>query len=175
LYFADESGFVRSQPVGYTWAKKRVRPCLPFEASCNQRINVLGALRYGSQRELIWECRNSSWKKADFLQFVWHKIARMEGEGAVGELPPNWQRPSRRVILVVDNYSVHKNKEVAAMSQILQAVGVSLFYLPPYSPEMNLIEAEWRQIKYQGLPQRSYSDQDSLLAAVELAMAKRAT
>jgi len=31
-----------------------------------------------------------------------------------------------------------------------------LHWLPPYSPELNLIEILWRKIKYQWLPLRAY-------------------
>jgi transposase len=34
--------------------------------------------------------------------------------------------------------------------------GVGLHWLPPYSPELNLIEILWRKIKYEWLPPRAY-------------------
>jgi transposase len=33
---------------------------------------------------------------------------------------------------------------------------VLIFFLPPYSPELNLIEILWRRIKYQWIPFDAY-------------------
>jgi len=76
--------------------------------------------------------------------------------------------------VVLDNYRVHQSRLVKAHQDLLKQAGVVFFYLPPYSPEMNLIEAEWRQIKYQGLPQRSFEKLDELVQAIETAMQQRA-
>lgn len=47
-------------------------------------------------------------------------------------------------IIVMDNLSVHK---VSGIEQALQAVGASLVYLPPYSPDLSPIEPCWSKIK----------------------------
>jgi len=57
---------------------------------------------------------------------------------------------------------------------VLEAAGIRLFFLPPYSPEMNAIEPLWRQTKYQDLPVRSHKTANSLQAAVDAALTKRA-
>ena len=47
-------------------------------------------------------------------------------------------------IVVMDNLSAHKNKEVKEM---IESVGAQLWYLPPYSPDLNPIEKMWSTIK----------------------------
>ena len=37
------------------------------------------------------------------------------------------------------------------------ALGIYLYFLPPYSPELNEIEPVFRQVKYQEIPVRSYT------------------
>nr|WP_302050604.1 transposase [Methylobacter tundripaludum] len=37
-----------------------------------------------------------------------------------------------------------------------QQRGVYLHFLPPYSPELNLIEILWRKVKYEWLPLDAY-------------------
>ncbi|WP_156829871.1 transposase [Methylovulum miyakonense] len=44
--------------------------------------------------------------------------------------------------------------------------GVVLHYLPPYSPELNLIEIVWRKIKYEWLPLSCYASYGTLKQAV---------
>ena len=47
-------------------------------------------------------------------------------------------------IVVMDNLSVHKSPEVAAL---VQAVGAEVRFLPAYSPDLNPIEKMWSKIK----------------------------
>lgn len=47
-------------------------------------------------------------------------------------------------IVMMDNLSSHKGPAVRAM---IEAVGASLFYLPPYSPDFNPIEKAFSKLK----------------------------
>lgn len=47
-------------------------------------------------------------------------------------------------IVIMDNLSCHKNKEVKKM---VESVGAQLWFLPPYSPDLNPIEKMWSKIK----------------------------
>lgn len=47
-------------------------------------------------------------------------------------------------VVVVDNLSVHKD---AASRELIEAVGASLVFLPPYSPDFNPIEKMWSKVK----------------------------
>jgi len=47
-------------------------------------------------------------------------------------------------IVVLDNLSAHKNKQVKDM---IESVGAQLWFLPPYSPDLNPIEQMWSKIK----------------------------
>lgn len=51
-------------------------------------------------------------------------------------------RPSD--IVVMDNLSSHK---VSGIVEAIEAVGASVMYLLPYSPNLNLIELMWSKIK----------------------------
>ena len=50
----------------------------------------------------------------------------------------------RRDIVVVDNVPFHK---VGGVEEAIQAVGASLRYLPPYSPDLNPIELLFHPLK----------------------------
>jgi transposase len=47
-------------------------------------------------------------------------------------------------IVVMDNLPVHK---VAGVQQAIEAAGATLFYLPPYSPDLNPIEMAFSKFK----------------------------
>jgi transposase len=84
---------------------------------------------------------------------------------AVGEVPPGYRR-RRPLVVVLDNYSVHRGKAVTAMLPALAAIGLRLFFLTPYSSELNRIEPLWHQVKYHALPVRSYQTLEALQMAV---------
>ncbi len=44
---------------------------------------------------------------------------------------------------------------------------VWVWFMPPYSPELNLIEILWKRIKYEWLPWAAYSCFDSLRNALQ--------
>ena len=47
-------------------------------------------------------------------------------------------------IVVMDNLAAHKTVGIA---EAIQAVGATVLYLPPYSPDFNPIEAMWSKVK----------------------------
>lgn len=47
-------------------------------------------------------------------------------------------------IVVLDNLSSHKAAEVEEM---IKAAGAALWFLPPYSPDLNPIEKMWSKVK----------------------------
>ena len=47
-------------------------------------------------------------------------------------------------IVVLDNLSAHKDKEALAL---IAAIGAEVWFLPPYSPDLNPIEKMWSKVK----------------------------
>jgi transposase len=47
-------------------------------------------------------------------------------------------------IVVLDNLSAHKDKEALAL---IAAAGGEVWFLPPYSPDLNPIEKMWSKVK----------------------------
>jgi transposase len=47
-------------------------------------------------------------------------------------------------IVVMDNLSSHKSPEIR---ELIEAAGADLWYLPPYSPDLNPIEKMWSKVK----------------------------
>jgi DDE superfamily endonuclease len=101
-----------------------------------------------------------------FLAFVW-QLAGRPVEGA-----DPWRR-ERPLVVVVDNYQVHRSERVRAELPGLRAADIHLFYLPAYSPELSRIEAIWHDVKYHRLPTRSYRELGLLKRAVERALVEK--
>lgn len=68
-------------------------------------------------------------------------------------IPKLW----KGAVVVWDNYSIHKGKEI---EQAIIAAGARLIYLPPYSPDFNPIENCWSKIKniLRSIGARNYQD-----------------
>lgn len=102
-----------------------------------------------------------------YLGFLWTAAGRPL------DAPDDWCR-ERPLWYVVDNYSVHKSARVQAEEPRLAAAGIHLFYLPAYSPELSRMEPVWQNVKYHGLPVRSYNGLAALKQAVDTALACKA-
>ena len=76
-------------------------------------------------------------------------------------------KPTQRSeVVVLDNAHFHKAKNLRAKEARWQAKGLYLRYLPPYSPQLNPIEALWRVLKGFLLPRRLYASLKNLEDAV---------
>jgi len=69
-------------------------------------------------------------------------------------------------IVVLDNLAPHKRPEIR---QALDHAGVKVWYLPPYSPDLNPIEKMWSKIKTY-LRKAKARTQEALLRAIAKAL-----
>ena len=74
-------------------------------------------------------------------------------------------------VVVVDNYSIHRSKVVKGARGSLRRAGIVLYYLPPYSPELNDIEGVFGPIKHHDMLDRAYKSLDGLGEAIDSAFA----
>ena len=77
---------------------------------------------------------------------------------------------SRLTVVVLDNASAHK-KAVKERGLVWQERGLFVWFLPPYSPHLNLAETLWKKLKYEWLNASDYADKDTLHHAVWQALA----
>lgn len=70
------------------------------------------------------------------------------------------------VVLVMDNASYHHSAHVRAFLSLLEH-RVHVIWLPPYCPELNMIERFWKHLKSWGCANRLYADLEQLKRAVK--------
>lgn len=76
-----------------------------------------------------------------------------------GSLIPSMQSfPATRSVVIMDNCSIHHVQQV---KQLLEAAGILLIFLPPYSPDYNPCEEMFSYIKYY------LKDHDELLQSMD--------
>ena len=72
------------------------------------------------------------------------------------------QHLTQPTVVVLDNASTHRSAAFQARIPEWEANGLTLFFLPPYSPELNRIEILWRCCKHQWLPFAAYQSLKNL-------------
>jgi transposase len=151
LYYLDECGFAPTLPTGSSWAIPGERKLVEYEAPRGRRVNALAAYRpYDRSPRLDVFTAERTWNSHDLLGFL-------------GALP--WSKVPR--VVVLDNAGLHTSKVIRAARAGLARRGIYLYYLPPYSPELNEIEPVFRQVKYHEIPERSHKTRLGLREAVE--------
>ena len=70
------------------------------------------------------------------------------------------------ITVILDNASIHKSKEIQPLVELLKRRGLTLYFLPPYSPELNRIERLWHKVKHTWLVPKC-RDKQTLEADVE--------
>ena len=165
LWFVDQSGFAPTLPTNHTWGRLGKRLLVPYQAPQGRRVNVVGAVAPHDPAgvRFVYETRCKSEGRYDATAH----LAFVERVAAAGD-------PDRPCVVVLDNYAVHHAKPVQAAVPDLTERGITFCYLPPYSPELNPIEAVWKQVKHYELPERSYPTETALQQAVEAALDRRA-
>ncbi|UWD88110.1 IS630 family transposase [Ralstonia pseudosolanacearum] len=131
LLYLDEAGFAASSPVVQrAWSPRGLPHCVEPHSHC--RRSVLGAFDYG-QNSLIHAAHAHSIKGPDVEQFLDALIR---------------QDDSRPTIIVLDNAAIHHSISEETRDRWFREHKALLFFLPPYSPELNMIEIVWKHFKY---------------------------
>lgn len=136
LYFVDGAHFVFGGILGLLWCFSRV---FVKTSPGRQRLNVLAALN-PFQNELV-EISNTDYINADTVCDLIQKI--------------HGKQNGKPITLVLDNARYQRCKKVQALADELD---IELLFLPPYSPNLNLIERLWKFIKKECIHSRYFQD-----------------
>jgi transposase len=126
LLFMDGSHFVMGCDfLGYIYGKTR-RFIKTF--SGRKRYNVLGALNFATKKVTV--VANDTYITAVEVCEMLRKVAS--------------EYAGQEVHIALDNARYPKCEIVTSLAQQL---GIVLHYIPPYSPNLNLIERLWKHVK----------------------------
>jgi len=149
LFYLDESGFSADACVPYAWQPQGKTLALP--ANATGRVNVIGLLsRQGAS--------------------YFHAVETTVTSVVISEVMAGFIRthPStdKLTVVIMDNAPPHRKAERENQAEWLLG-RVWVWFLPPYSPELNLIEILWKKIKYEWLPWAAYANFQSLRTALQ--------
>jgi len=144
MFFVDASHFVMQPFLGFLWCFVRVFIQAP---SGRKRFNVLGALHATSLQVITFT--NESYINAESVAVLLRKIA-----AAFSDLP---------ISLVMDNA---RYQHCRFIMDLAAELGIELLFLPPYSPNLNLIERLWKFVKKECLYSRYYETFENFKKAI---------
>jgi len=142
LCYFDESGFTLEPCVPYAW--QLIGKTIEIPSSKSKRLNVLGFVNR--------DCRFSS--------FVFE--GAIDSSVVVACFDAFSQQIEKPTTIVIDNASTHTSNEFNDNLERWKDRGLTIYRIPPYSPELNIIEIVWRKIKYEWLPFSAYESYSSL-------------
>ena len=128
LYFFDESGFSINSNIPYCWSP--VKKTMVIKSFHAKRFNVLGFIN----------------KQGDLHSYLSDKS--VDSTKVIEVFDEFSKQLTKPTVVVLDNASVHTSQIFKENIAKWSNRGLTLLYLPPYSPELNIIEILWRFIKY---------------------------
>lgn len=115
----------------------------------SQRLNVFGLL-----------------SKANDIQ-AYSTTDTMNGDLIIAFIDDFVKNITQKTVIVLDNATIHHSEAFKDKIVEWEQMDLYIFFLPTYSPHLNLIETLWRKIKYEWLKPHDYLDFETLTNAVE--------
>jgi len=151
LFYGDESRVSPEGYVPYGWQFEDEEACIETAKgkglNCFALISRHNRVRYATTEESITS------------EFIIEQLDRL----SLGIEKPT--------VVVLDNARVHTAAKVKRQLEAWQRRGLFLFYLPVYSPHLNIAERLWKELKARWLKPQDYLTKDSLFYAAKMALA----
>jgi transposase len=150
LYYADEASVSLEPCVPYAWQFADEQVSMP--SAQGKSVHCFALLTRDNQAmvETTTQMMTS--------QFIFEQLERF----SVGL--------KKLTVVVLDNAAVHRARIIKDRISVWQQRGLFLFYLPRYSPHLNIVETLWRKLKYEWLAAKDYLTRESLCYRVRLAL-----
>ncbi|MDJ0823670.1 MAG: IS630 family transposase [Paracoccaceae bacterium] len=146
IFFADEASVRSDYHSGTTWAPRGETPVVP-STGARFSLNLVSAVSpRGEMRFMTVDGRMNAAKFIEFLQRL------MKG----AENP---------IFLIVDGHPTHRALKVRKFIASTQGK-LRLFFLPPYSPELNPDESVWNYVKNHHVGKATITGPDQFRALV---------
>jgi hypothetical protein len=136
LYFADESTFSMKPSLPYAWQEKG-KPIEIFPQR-DKKVNLFGIFR------------------GDNVALTYQSKENIDAKFLIQSIDDFCQYLNKPTVLVIDNAPTHRAKVFGEQLERWEEKGLYIFFLPKYSPHLNIAEIYWRKAKYEWLKPKDY-------------------
>lgn len=151
LYYGDESHVCSEGYVPYGWQFPNEDVYVPSQRGF--RLNIFGLI--SRENKCLWATSQESINTNFVIQFLDNMSFNIH----------------KNTFIVLDNASVHTSKQFQELLTLWQQRGLFVFYLPPYSPHLNIAETLWRVLKTDWLRPDDYFENDAIAYATNRCLA----
>jgi transposase len=147
IRYVDETGFCLIPYIPYAWQENNQK--IVVKSQNSKRLNVLGFLTRENELEVYtFQCSINS-------------------DVVIACIDKFCEQLTKKTVLIMDNSAIHQNNFLWDKEEEWANKGLEIFFLPTYSPQLNIIEILWRFMKYQWLETNAYESYSTLVESVE--------
>ena len=128
IFFADEASIRTDHHAGTTWAPVGQTPVV-ITTGERKSVNMVSAI--SPRGELRFRVQEGTMNAGKFIDFLKALLDSVPG----------------KIFLIVDGHPVHKAKKVSEFVKEKADGRLSIFFLPPYSPDLDPDEWVWNNVK----------------------------
>jgi len=150
LYYGDESRVSLEPCVPYGWQFADEEVSMP--SAKGGGLNCFALLSRDNR------CLINTSEETFTSRFIFERL-----EDLSFKLP-------KLTVVVLDNARIHTSRIIKDRIKVWQTRGLFIFYLPRYSPHLNIVETVWRKLKYEWLSPSDYQSKDHLFYQIRLAL-----
>lgn len=153
LLYGDESEALTHPYLARAWAKSGAALRVPAPGQA-RKVAMLGSFDHVT-RQLIAHTSPTK-RSSDFVAHL-EQLDRLYG--------PKPGHPIKPVVLVEDHGPIHTSK-LSRAAHATRAHWLTVEWPPKYAPELNDIQAVWRDLKAHHLAHQTFADIDALDTAI---------
>jgi transposase len=151
IFFCDEAGVRTDHHAGTTWGEIGKTPVIRGTGQ-RRSLNMISSVSPTGTLHFSFAGRVNSDAFIEYLGKLLHDVPG-------------------KIFLVVDGHSAHKSAKTRTFVASTEG-RLSLFYLPPYSPELNPDEWVWHNIKHDRVARMSARSLEEMKAGIEKAVSR---
>ncbi len=142
LGYLDQVGWSSRACIPYAWQEKDDQIILNDVEG--KRINVMGVMN--TKNEIYYESYETNTNNDKVIKF----LDRFSETIKI------------RTVILLDQASIHTSDKIMERLEYWKEKNLELFWLPAYSPKLNLIEILWKFMKYEWIEISAYDNHKNL-------------
>lgn len=158
LVFEDEAGFSMTPPQAKTWSQRGRTPVVRVRGRSRRRISIAALTCYkpGHRSRLIYRPRRDDGNRDGRKSFSWRDYRDL--------LIAAHQQLDGPIVLIWDNLNVHKAADLKKFAESRD--WLTIYYLPPYAPDLNPVEGIWSLLRRGWLSNVAFSTPEHLVQLI---------